>query len=157
MLVTLKTKLEETGKKRISSNSATSSNLLIVLKKCLEQANMLIFSEALRICKILFKKLKTAFNYMITRDIILLASTKYQIGKKNSTVNDLILSSVYRSLDEGCIPAQTFLEFILDQIQHHKKMNTKECFLVWLQEYYPRFADEPNERESIHQEIDKDF
>lgn len=46
---------------------------------------------------------------------------------------------------------------MLDQIEHHKKINVKECFLTWLSIYYPTVSSknvQNMDRPSIHESID---
>jgi hypothetical protein len=66
------------------------------------------------------------------------------------------MSMIYEAWDSDCISGQILLEFALDQIEHHKKINVKECFLKWLSVYYPLVTSRVvgEDRLSVHESID---
>jgi hypothetical protein len=47
----------------------------------------------------------------------------------------------------------TFTEFIFEHIQNNKKMNTRECFLIWLETHYNDLKDS-TDRPSLRDSID---
>lgn len=148
--------IQELGDAKLTSKSSMASNVVKALKTCLEEANILIFTKSVEIIRHLFKRLKSPFSYLLTRQIILRCSGKYQINKKKSNLNELILSLIFEAWDSDCIGGQILLDFMLDQIEHHKKINVKECFLTWLSLYYPLVSSKNSgqDRPSIYESID---
>jgi hypothetical protein len=51
------------------------------------------------------------------------------------------------------ISLPTFTEFVFEHIQNNKKMNTRECFLIWLETHYNDLKDN-TDRPSLRDSID---
>lgn len=64
------------GESKLSYNSATATSVTTIIKTSLEESNLLIFTESLSITGLLFRLMSSSFNYLITKDIILLAASK---------------------------------------------------------------------------------
>jgi hypothetical protein len=69
-------KLEGIQEIKASQTSSQASNLIKILRECLEEANLLIVTVALQIIIRLFQLMKGCFNEIVTKQIIMYASYK---------------------------------------------------------------------------------
>lgn len=66
------------------------------------------------------------------------------------------MRTILAAVERGCVGAHTFLQFLLEKLEHHKTMNVKACFMIWLEKYYFRLRGFEG-RGSIHESINWNY
>lgn len=133
-------RLEALKETKISYSNAQSSALIKILKDCIEESNMLLVTVAVQIIIRLVSLMKGCFNEIVTKQMIIetaskvrLSDSQFQAPTSKNTINELILTFFSAAVKSEAISLNSFIDLVLEQIQSNKKMNTRECFLCWLE------------------------